>query len=464
MVKNISKSVFIVGIGGVSMSAIALELKKHGHTIYGSDETKSNITNELEKQGIKVFIGHTKSNWNNECGTLIYSSAISLSNPELKQAKESGAIIMTRKEALYEISELYNNVICVAGSHGKTTTTSIISYLFDKACVNFSAHIGGVPINFGSNYVDHSYNKNDNLVLEACEYKDNFLSLKPTIAVITNISYDHVDYFNSEQDILNSFIAFSNRVKAGGLLIANLDDKLSKILLKKTIKNKQIVTISLLNPKADFYLKVKEDNFKDFCCGSVFYKGKKLIDIKTSLEGRHNFYNILISLAVCDHIGVNLSQVQESLMDFKGVKRRNELVGQINGADVVFDYAHHPQEIDKMIELKKKHLKGKLFVVFQPHTFTRTKVFWSNFIHSLSRADKLILYPIYKARENCLPGVTSYRMAKDLRALGRSAYYAQTLECIYNYLGYFVCKDDLVLVLGAGDIDALRNLIEIRKV
>lgn len=458
MVNNINKTVFMVGIGGVSMSSIARTLFNEGHNVLGSDETKCEITEELEKLGIQVFYGHKKSNLGKLLSaTIIYSSAISDTNVELVEAKNRGFDVLKRTEALDLICSSFNSTICVAGSHGKTTTTNLLSHFLKENNKSFCAHIGGKGLNFGSCFVDYGSFARERIVLESCEYKDNFLFLNPSTAIILNTSYDHVDYFTTYDSLVNSFIAFSNKVKAGGKLILNLDDKASYIIKNKTTKNKNIVTFSLKDKSADYYLKVKSKTQWGY--NVVVYILGREYNINTNIDARYNLYNFLGALTVYfEEVGA-LSEVDinKIINSFKGTSRRYENIGKINGASVISDYAHHPEEIAKVITRAKVGLIGKLYVVFQPHTFTRTKAFWAEFIKSLSLADRIVLYPIYKAREKAIRGVTSYRLAKDIRRLKKNCYYAESYNEIINYLGYFVTSKDKVLLLGAGDIDNLRK-------
>jgi len=457
MVKNIKKSVYLIGIGGISMSAIARHLQASGHRVSGSDATRSSILQELEKEGIKICYGHKKTNVTNDYDMVIYSSAIGENNPEFTKAKELKIPLLTRAEALSFISSEYKDVVCVAGSHGKTTTTAMCAHIFYKLNLDFCAHVGGETVNYGTNYVCGKTDERKLLLLEACEYKNNFLSLKPSVAAILNVAHDHVDCFKSEQDVVDSFIKFSNNVKENGTLVLNKDDKFFDDILRNTNKNKKILSVSLKNCSADCYFKtiVKVNGGYN---AEVIIKGKSY-SFFAGIKGEHNLYNLIFSLAIVFSLGKKITSniIEQIINSFCGVKRRFESVGQINGAKVIFDYAHHPDEIAKVIKLAQEDLNGKLFVVFQPHTYTRTKAFWSGFIRSLRMADKLILYPIYSAREKQIVGVTSARLAKELRGLGASAYYAENLDCVYNYLGYFVKAEDCVMVLGAGDIDNLRK-------
>lgn len=453
MIKGLKSSVYILGIGGISLSAMAEILLSHGHKVAGYDKTKSHITQRLEELGISVIYEENGLSEINSFDTVIFSSAIDEKFVGLELARNLGKQILSRAEALELISNSYNQVIAVAGSHGKTTTTALISTIFDLGGVEFTAHIGGELVGYNSNLI----NKGEKVfVSEACEYKRNFLHFSPDIGVVLNMDLDHTDVYGSQEEITNAYLDFSNKIRKGGVLVLNLDSVDAEKLLNRTKKNKKIITYSLKDKNADYYV-------NDWSCGE-----KLVFSLKTPvgnskpylIDGffEHNIYNAVASIIVSEVLGVK--NIAEGIENFKGVKRRFEFIGKINGADVILDYAHHPTEIKKVIVSTKKRTKGKVYVLFQPHTYSRTKSFWSEFVMSLSEADSIILYPIYPAREKPLIGVTSNRMAEDLRKLNKICYYNESLVEIWTYLGYFVKKEDVVLVLGAGDIEKFREVLK----
>ena len=459
MVNGIGKSVFIVGIGGISLSAIAKILKVWGHEVSGFDKTKSEQTEKLKDYGIDVCYLEKEIDLTG-VDAVVYSSAISEEFIALKQARENGIKVLARAECLNLISNEYNKVVAVAGSHGKTTTTAILTTILDHSNKDFTSHIGGELVAYNSNVLRRG--GNDIFVTEACEYRKNFLSLSPDIAVVLNLDLDHVDIYNNQDEIIDVFIEFTDRVKAGGVLVINIDDDSAEKILKRTNKNKRIVTYSIKNSKADYYIKYNED--AEVLKFVVYNKNNVVGDFVMNNHFEHNLYNALAGIIVSIELGVAVNTIRAGVENFRGVKRRFEEIGTINGARVVLDYAHHPQEIKSVLSSSKSHTKGKIYAIFQPHTYSRTKYFWSDFIKSLSIADNVIMYPIYPAREKSMMGISSKRMAEDLRRINKVCYYSDSMEEIKSYLGYFATKDDLVLVLGAGDIEKFRLLLNQEKV
>lgn len=448
------KKIFIIGIGGISLSALARLLKSQGAIVRGSDEHSSEVTQALKADGVKVFIGHNKNNVHGS-DIVVYTSAISFDNPEYKEAIRSNIQIMSRAQLLGEIASCYKSVIAVCGSHGKTTTTSIISNIFHGSNTIADAHIGGISVNHKSNVVIRE--GASIFITEACEYKDNYLTLRPMVEVVLNIGLDHVDFFSDIDEIKRSFLSFSNNVSMGGTLIINYDCKNCDFIRKETSTEKTIITFSIHNKNANYYL----SNIKKNCIGYTFdVNGAASIKgCRLNISGKHNLYNALASIVVALMYGIDTNCIKNGLATFKGVSRRYEHIGEINGAKVISDYAHHPDEIKKVISAAREECVGKVYAVFQPHTYSRTKHLWADFITSLIKADNVVLYPIYPAREKSMMGVTSKRLAYDIRQLGKPCYYADDLLLLRTYLSYFVKKEDLVLILGAGDIDRFRNYI-----
>ena len=458
MIKGIGNKVFILGIGGISLSAIAEILVSNGHEVLGYDKKCSNLTKRLEDLSINIYYTENFINKLKSVDTVIYTSAFNEDYKGIAEAKKLNLQVLTRAEALSLISASFDNVLAVAGSHGKTTTTAILTTILERTMSDFTAHVGGEMVEFNTNVLIRGNNKL--FVTEACEYKRNFLSLSPNIGIILNLDLDHTDVYNSSEEILSAFVDFSNRITEGGLLILNLDAKGARELIKRTKKNKKIITYSLNNKDADYYVK---NYYTNNGCVEFFvssndgrFNGYKF---KFPSFFEHNLYNALASIIAILELGVNKRAIKQSLIKFCGVRRRFEYIGKINGADVILDYAHHPKELEKVIKSTKLYTNGQVFVLFQPHTYSRTKFFWAEFIKSLSYADSIVLYPIYPAREKAIIGVTSKRMAQDLRRIKKVCYYNDSLELIKTYLGYFVGPKDVVLVLGAGDIDEFKKFV-----
>ena len=439
---NGNEKVFFIGICGISMSALAIILKKQGHIVEGSDSSPTDIMAKLENNGIKVYkshdIGHIK-----DFDVVVYSSAISKDNPELIEAKKNRKKIFTRSKLLGEISKKYKT-IAISGSHGKTTTTAMISGIFLQAGLDPSIHIGGNFRMIGGNV---RIGKSDYFITEACEYCDNYLSLKPETIIILNVQPDHLDYFKNFENVKNSFKNFAKKTKKN--LILNFDDENAQELFDcKNVKrlsygikaNADIKALELLCDRRGCYSFVCEAN------------KIKLGKVYLSVPGLHNVYNALAAIAVSLFYNINFETICAALNDFNGVDRRFELVGQINKAKVFHDYAHHPTEIETTIKTARLMFGGRLFVVFQPHMYSRTQALFSQFVDVLSKADVVLLYPIYPAREMPIDGVSSEVLCEAIRKKSGNGFSFYTFKDIYNFLNKNVSSNDLVLVMGAGDI------------
>lgn len=450
MISGIGKNVYILGIGGISLSAMAIILETKGHKVAGYDRQKSKLTQELKEFGINVDY---KLNDLDGIDTVIFSSAFDEHLDKLERARKMGITVLTRAEALKLISDDYGMVVAVSGSHGKTTTTAMLSNLLTCSRFGFTSHVGGEMVNNGKNYC---INGQDVFLTEACEYKRNFLTLSPNISVILNMGLDHTDCYPTENDLLDAFISFANNTK--DVLIVNKDDIKTKELLKRINKNKKILMFSLVDEFNDCFGKIikNKDGKIEF---EVFIKGEFFDKFIINSSGEHNVYNALASILTGLVLGLKTENIKTGLETFLGVKRRYENIGKINGASVILDYAHHPEEIEKLIDQAKKETSGKVYVVFQPHTYSRTKYFWSDFIRVLGKADSLVMYPIYPAREKEIRGVSSKRLAEDMRRMGKVCYYNNSFEEIKTYLEYFVKAEDKILIVGAGDIENFRNFI-----
>lgn len=449
MVSGIGKRVYILGIGGISLSAIAKILKSEGHIVFGYDKTCSKTTQRLQDCGITVFYELKYE----DCETVIYTSAIDDNIPLLNQYKINGVDVKTRAKALRLIADNFKTVVAVSGSHGKTTTSAMINSILLSSDANFTSHVGGEMADSGENCFIQG---KDIFLTEACEYKRNFLELLPNISVVLNLDLDHTDCYPKESDLIDAFKIFIDNTK--DVVVINKDDNRTKMLLAKISKSKKVVLFSLKDETCEYFAEYKylknvgfEVYVKHYgeCVGRFIFK----------LSGEHNIYNVLASAVVCFLLGFSEKDIYKGVIEFCGVRRRFEHIGFINGARVVLDYAHHPREIEKVILQAKSFAEGKVYVVFQPHTYSRTKAFWGDFIKSLGKADSVVLYPIYPAREKPMLGVTSERMAEDLRRMKKVCYYNNSFSEIKTYLSYFLKNNDIVLIVGAGDIENFRNLL-----
>lgn len=444
-----SKRFYFIGIGGISMSALAFFSHQKGFVVSGSDLSKNDEVVKLQKAGIKVFNYHRKENIKG-FDVVVFSSAIGEENVELVEAKKQNLIIMKRAELLGIIAECYETVIAVAGSHGKTTASGMLVETLKCAKLNPSYHIGGVLQDDKSNY---SIASNKYFVVEACEYKDNFLFLKPNYALILNIDSDHLDYFKDLDGVKNSFLKFAKRVQNQKNVIANADDKNSALISDFSstfgVKNSaDVMAKNIVEYKPSIY-------------SFDVIKGNKVLGkIKLNILGKHNVFNALAVLQVALKLGIDFSVAKVGIENYKGVKRRCEFTGRVNGAEIYHDYAHHPKQIEKMILTFKKierQKKGRVIVVFEPHTYSRTKFLFDEFVFSLSLADIIVLAPVYSARELPEMGYDSLKLYDALKSRNKSVYFGKTYDEIKLEVERQAEKNDTVLVLGAGTIENLAH-------
>lgn len=442
--------IYIIGIGGVSLSALAVILKNQGFQIKGSDTSNGENISRLREKGFDVRIGHSKDFvlW---ADCIVPSSAVDDKDEDILLAKKLGKKILSRGELLGEISRLYKT-ISIAGCHGKTTSTGMISSVLMCANQNPTIHIGGILSQINDNV---KIGKGDIFVTEACEYKDNFLSLSSFVGVILNISADHLDYFHNIENIKKSFGKFANNVDKNGFLILNADDE--NCMQIHPHSSPKIITFGIEN-KCDF----RAENINEYSAGLFAFEcninGKNTL-FKLPVYGFHNIFNALSAIATCSCLGVENKFIQEGIQNFQGISRRFERVFQDKNKIVIHDYAHHPEEIKAGI-LAGKHLnKDKIIAIFQPHTFTRTRDFFEGFCESLALADEVWLLPIYPAREKPIRGVSSYKIYQYLHKKGVNTRYFHDFSQVFCHIKQN-SKSCLFLILGAGDIDKLANMFK----
>lgn len=436
-------NIHFVGIGGVSMASLAIYLKKMGHEVTGSDIQQTDNTKKLEQEGIKICYSHKAKNvYGAHC--VIYSNAVER-GVEVKTAKTINIPCFSRAMLLGEILKTYKTSICIAGTHGKTTTTALIYWILKKADYNVDLHLGGNMTNVTNcNDLEIHKNKKDIIVAEACEYKDSFLKLKPNIAVVTNIAPEHLDYFKTFDNVKKSFNKFA--LSANLLICSNLHmlQNKNKIIINQT--NEQL--INLKNTQATFCaknLKMKQDGTYSFKC----YKNNKLYEtFDLNLIGEYNVYNALCAIAVADHFNIKPKIIKNSLVSFEGVERRFHFLNKEKF--IVHDYAHHPDEINAVISQTLKFYKNKLLIVFQPHTYSRTKTLMNDFVKCFKNlGTEVVIYKTYSAREKYLKSGSAKTLAKNI---GENVVYFNNKQ---NFINYLVQKNRLgygILLLGAGDI------------
>lgn len=455
--KNFGNKVFIVGIAGISMSAIAKILVSQGKIVFGSDlNYNKRVAKELKKLGIGVV------NQGQRCDieqfnpdSVIYSVAIKPTDAELVWARENNKNIFTRGEALGEITKDFKNLICISGSHGKTTTTALLTNIFNLSGLDFFAHIGGESQDIGGNL--RLGNKKDYFITEACEYYDSFLSLKPTIAVILNIACDHLDYFKNVENLKNSFLKFAENVRAGGSVVVCVDDEgVLSIIKSISTNNKGVYTFSTTSKNADCYIvsyKKKKDGTMQV---SVCVFGEVIQNISLPLVGEHNLKNLCACILVAKILGLKKTYIKNGIRLTLGVKRRYQRLGKINNITYIHDYAHHPDEINAVIDETRSNMKDfeKLIVVFESHTYTRTQNLWEGFAMALKKADSSIVLPIYPAREKPIKGITAKNLAGAITDSGGKGYFCDSYKKTEKLIKLLANKKSTVcLLLGAGNID-----------
>ncbi len=427
--------VHLVGIGGVSMRPLGLVLKGMGMKVTGSDMSASDGTRELEAKGIPVTIGHNAENVQGaDC--IIRTAAAHNDNPEIAAARASGIPVFERAQAWGEIMRSYKNAVCVSGTHGKTTTTSMLTHILMEADLDPTVMIGGyLPLLHASHRVGHG----DTILLESCEYCDSFLNFFPTLALVLNVEEDHLDYFKDLADIQKSFHKFAEMATFG--VVANGDDPHTV----QALEGIDYVTFGLGEGNRIHAANMCPDwRHFDVLCDGEFY-----CHLDMGVLGRHNAMNALAASAAAWMMGIPGQAVSRGLVSFHGAGRRMEFKGKFHGADVYDDYAHHPDEVAATISAVRDAMPGRrLVLAFQPHTYSRTSALFDDFVRELSRADVLVLAEIYAARERNTIGISSADVAEKIPG----AVFCETLPEVTEYLRQNVREGDVVLTMGAGDI------------
>ena len=430
----------LVGIGGVSMSALGEVLFSMGLNISGSDMNESETVQALRKKGINVICGHFPENVDG-VDFVVRTAAVHDDNPEIAAARAKGIPVFERTQAWGAIMRGYKNAICVAGTHGKTTTTSMITHILMSAQKDPTVMIGGTLPLLKSGY---RVGAGDTIVLESCEYYNSFHSFVPTIAVILNIDADHLDFFRDIEDIKHSFAVFAGNVPEGGYIVANADDRNTMESIKD-IKGRHIVTFGI-NSKADVMARnIVPGRIMSF---DLVYRGSTVSHIELKIGGRHNVYDALAASAAALVYGASPEKITEGLSQFRGAGRRIEFKGTCNGADVYDDYAHHPNELRATLEAVHEMGYERVICAFQPHTYSRTKALFDDFVAALSLADKAYLAEIYAAREKNTLGISS----KDIADRVPGAVYCSSFEELEKALREEARPGDIILTIGAGDV------------
>ena len=447
------KKVHMVGIGGVSMSGIAEILVNFGFQVTGSNNVETETTKKLEKAGIKVSIGHNEKNIIDQ-DVVVYSAAIKQDNPELVAAKSKNIPTIERADFLGELTRCYKDTITISGTHGKSTTTSMVSLCFLEALKDPSIQVGADIKQLDGNY---KVGNSEYFIIEACEYVESFLKFYPKAEVILNIDNDHLDYFKNIDNIYNAFIKYVKLLPDNGLLVVNLDNEYCANLHKFT--NAKIVSYAINNERANFVAKNITFDKNGFPRFDVYHNNYFYGSIELSVPGIHNVLNSLACIALCDSYGIQKCDIKTALKKYTGAHRRFEFVGSFNGVSIYDDYGHHPTEIKATALALKKKTYHHSWVVFQPHTYSRTKNLLEDFAESLTYFDNIIVTDIYAARENDTYGISSQDLVDKIKALGRKSVYIQDFNDIVSYLKENCQKDDIVLTLGAGTITNLGKML-----
>ncbi|MBE5875738.1 MAG: UDP-N-acetylmuramate--L-alanine ligase [Lachnospiraceae bacterium] len=438
--------IHFMGIGGISMSGLAEVLLDAGFSISGSDDRKSLLTEHLASLGAKISYGLRAENITQDIDLVVYTAAISADNAEYAEAVSKGIPMMSRAVLLGQIMKNYKTPIAISGTHGKTTTTSMVSEVLLAADADPTLSIGGILKSIGGNI---RVGKSEYFVTEACEYTNSFLSFFPRISIILNIEEDHMDFFKDIHEIRDSFHRFARLLPNDGYLILN-----------SGIENYRELTSDLTCDVITFGKDASSDysytdlSYDEFGRPSftLLKKGEPQYKVSLGVVGEHNVLNSLSVIALMDILGMNTETVLTALNRFTGTDRRFEVKGKIGGITILDDYAHHPTEIEATLKAAVNYPHNKLWCIFQPHTYTRTKAFLSDFAKALSLADEIVLTDIYAAREKNTIGITSDDLRKEIEKLGKLCHYFHSFDEIENFLLENCINGDLLITMGAGDV------------
>lgn len=438
--------VHFIGIGGISMSGLAEILLEEGFTISGSDAKQSALTDSLAQKGATIYIGQKASNLSIRPALVVYTTAIREDNEEFKAAVDAGIPMLSRAELLGQIMDNYEKSIAVAGTHGKTTTTSMISQILLVAKADPTISVGGILEAIGGNI---RVGGSEVFITEACEYTNSFLHFHPKYSIITSVEAEHLDFFKDIDDIRRSFHEFAGNTAHDGVLIIN-----GQIAALDQITNNLSCSVTTygLCENDDFY--AKNITYNDHACGTytLMHKTEDLGTVSLSVPGRHNVSNSLAAIALCLNLGLPLDVIKKGLLQFGGTKRRFEYKGTKNGITVIDDYAHHPTEVAATLTAARNYPHGRIICVFQPHTYSRTKAFLSDFARVLSMADIVVLADIYAAREKNTIGISSKDLLAELQKNGQESYYFPSFDEIEKFLSEKCINNDLLITMGAGDV------------
>ena len=457
-----SSKIHFIGIGGISMSGIAIMLKKSGYSITGSDITENDMVQEIKKENIPVLIGHDLE-YVKDADIVVYTAAVPANDPELNYAKENNKLIYERAEFLGILIKGFEKPICVAGMHGKTTTTSMISNALEFCNTSPTVLVGSRLRELG--YKNYKIGTKEYLALESCEYVDSFLHFPGHTSIILNIEEEHLDYFKNLKNIKTSFSKFMLLTKEYGNVILNSDDSnISEILASRKLdldkKRIKVYTFSTISTDATLHadaVKLNSDGCYEF---DAYFRHKKVAHVQLGTPGKHNVYNALATICVALIYDLDIVKVVESLKEFTGASRRFEFKKTIlNNVSIYDDYAHHPTEIEATLQTAKEKSKARVIAVFQPHTYSRTLTLLDGFSQAFYNADDVIITDIYAAREIDNGKISSDMLVERLQKHGINAKYISKFEDIASYLKNNAKTNDIILTIGAGTITKLSDML-----
>ena len=447
--------IHFIGIGGISMSGLAELLHTKGFIVSGSDAKNSKITNHLSNLGIQISYGQRASNITDDIDVAVFTAAVKAYNPEYQAVLEHNIPLLDRAELLGQIMTHYKDAIGISGTHGKTTTTSMISLMLIEGGYDPTVSVGGILDNIEGNI---RIGESEHFIVESCEYTNSFLKFNPVNEIILNIEADHLDFFKDLDDVRNSFRLFAEKVPSHGNLIINADIPNYEELVEALECN--VITYNVVNKEDDSDAILQSDytacniSYDELGCGNydLYYKGKFIDRLSLGVIGVHNISNSVAAAALALTLGVSIDAIKIALRNFIGTERRFEFKGSVGGVNIFDDYAHHPTEIDATLSAAKRYPHNEIWCVFQPHTYTRTKSLLNEFAESLSHADHIVLADIYAAREKNPGDISSKDLQNKLLDLGKKTYYFPSFDEIENFLLLNCTNGDLLITMGAGDI------------
>ncbi len=443
--------VYFIGIGGISMSGMAELLHSEGFTVSGSDSQNNKITQHLESLGITIFYGQNAQNITKDYDLVVYTAAIHPDNPEFLKAQALELPMLSRAELVGQVMKNYETAVAVSGTHGKTTTTSILSMMMLEGDMDPTISVGGVLEAIHGNI---RIGNSKNFITEACEYTDSFLHFLPTRSIILNVEAEHLDYFKDLDHVRRSFKSFVNLLPNTGTLVINGEIENYKDLVDEAAC--KVITYGIIDDKFNKPVMYSARNVKynEYGCASydLYLNEEKIYSLDLCIVGRHNVSNSVAAVAMAHDMGISLEAIQDALSHFTGTHRRFEIKGQREGVTIIDDYAHHPTEIAACLSGAQRYPHKEIWCAFQPHTYTRTKNFLKEFAISLSAADHIVLADIYAAREDNPGDISSSDLLEELKKLGKDVHYFHTFEEIENFLINNCTNGDLLITMGAGNI------------